>query len=83
VTTIALELSQEDVRRIALEVAARLGGPREERGYLSVDSAATYCDMSADAIRAAERRGQLHGIRGETGRLRFAVGELDRFVGAG
>jgi excisionase family DNA binding protein len=48
--------------------------------WYSVATAATYASMSEDAIRSAEKRGQLRGYRSETGRVRFSREALDAFV---
>jgi hypothetical protein len=48
--------------------------------WFDVPGAAAYAASTEDSIRSAEKRGQLRGYRGETGRLRFHVDDLDAFL---
>jgi hypothetical protein len=73
--------SEDSIRRIVREELQRANGERSP--WLNVAGAAEYAAMTPDAIRSAEKRGQVKGHRGTTGRLRFRVDDLDAFLGAG
>lgn len=77
---VSLTLSDDDVERIARAVVALQPSP-ERQGWMNIGTAADYCDMSPEALRAAEKRGQVRAYRGETGRIRFRVVDLDAFLG--
>ena len=71
-TPLRFQLDDEDVSRIAVEVAALLKAqPRV--GWLDVRRAADYTSLSEDAIRTASKRGRLVGHKGKSGRLVFRV----------
>ena len=55
----------------------------EPSPWLSVASAATYLDTSEEAVRSAEKRGQLRGHRSATGRVMFRREDLDAFAVGG
>ena len=66
--------------RVANSVAVRLGTPEPVSPWLTVPEAAEYCKLTDDAIRGAEKRGQLRAHRSGTGRVRFLQADLDGFL---
>jgi hypothetical protein len=48
--------------------------------WMDVGGAAEYAAMTPDAIRSATKRGQLRVHRGQTGRLRYRIEDLDAFL---
>ena len=72
-----------EVRQAVRDELAAQGDARSAEGWLSLDSAAAYLDSKPEALRAAEKRGQLLGHRSATGRLRFLRADLDAFSVAG
>jgi hypothetical protein len=81
VSTITIGLSDEDVARIATEVAARLEPRGGGAGWLDVKGASTYSSLSEEAIRTAAKRGKLRSHRGDSGRVMFRVEDIDAFLG--
>jgi excisionase family DNA binding protein len=75
---LSVSFSEGFVEQLAARVAALLS---VEHPWLTTEEAAAYCRMTPAAIRSAEKRKQLRGYRGETGRLRFRREDLDRFLG--
>jgi hypothetical protein len=58
-----------------LEVQSQPSSP-----WLDAAGAADYACMTADAIRAAEKRGQLRSHRSSTGRVRYRREDVDAFL---
>ena len=80
-TTVTLSLGDDDLRRIADAVAARL--QREpERRWLDVSAAAAYTSLSKEAIRTAAKRGRLKSHKGDSGRIVFRAEDLDAYMGS-
>lgn len=78
-TTVSLQLSSEDVDRIAVAVTARLQVSAPKR-WFDVEAASEYTSLSKEAIRTAAKRGRLQGHKGASGRLVFTIDELDSYM---
>jgi hypothetical protein len=81
---IEVQLTDEDVDRIARRVAERIGASamRVEQ-WLDVAGAATHLALTEDGVRGLVKRRQIPFHRTENSRLRFAVTELDHWVRTG
>lgn len=81
-TTLSLQLSQDDVDRIAQRVTELLEGgwQAHRKGWLTVDAAADYTTLTPSAIRTAYKRRKLTGHKGESGRIVFRVEDLDAYM---
>jgi len=81
-TVIRIEGLEEDLAELVRAVVREELGARESepRGWLNVESAAAYLDSTPEAVRSAEKRGQLHAHRSGTGRLMFLREDLDAFA---
>jgi len=79
-TTVSIELGDNDVRRIAEAVAAILG-QHAERQWLDVKKASEYTSLTVEAIRTAAKRGRLPSHKGRSGRLVFLASDLDQYMG--
>jgi hypothetical protein len=71
----AIESRVQEVVHEEIERALEMRSP-----WLDVGGAAAYAAMTPEAIRSATKRGQLRVHRGETGRLRFRIEDLDAFL---
>jgi excisionase family DNA binding protein len=78
VATVNFSLGDEDLRRLADAVAARIE-LRVERRWLTVKAAAEYTSLTEEAIRTAAKRGKLPSHR-DSGRLMFRTDEIDAFM---
>jgi excisionase family DNA binding protein len=76
------ELIDDVANRVADVLASREPVPEPATPWFTVEQAADYMQMSPDAIRASEKRGQLKAHRSETGRVRFLKSDLDAFLGS-
>jgi hypothetical protein len=76
------ELVEALARRVAELVADGLSsGQRSPTSpWLDVAGDASYAIMTEQAIRDADKRGQLKSYRTNTGRVRFRVEDLDAFL---
>jgi excisionase family DNA binding protein len=72
----AREGARQALAERGLEVA-------QSQGWLSIERAAVYLDMTPEAIRSAVKRGQLMPCRTPTGRVRFSRERLDQWVRGG
>jgi hypothetical protein len=79
---LAVILTDEQLEALAERIAQKLDLPQSPAPHwFNVAGAAEYAATTEDAIRCAERRGQLRGYRAETGRrLRFHRGDLEGWV---
>jgi excisionase family DNA binding protein len=81
---IEVQLTEEDVDRIASRVAALIDtGTTRAQLWLDVAGAAHHLALTDDAIRGLVKRRRIPFHRMENGRLRFAVAELDQWVRTG
>ena len=77
--SVTLTLEDDDLRRIADAVAARLE-LRPDNRWLDVKAAADYTSLTQEAIRTAAKRGRLRSHKGDSGRLVFRLEDLDAFM---
>jgi excisionase family DNA binding protein len=85
-TEMSIQELDETVRATVAEAVDQALAQRAasvETGWLSVERAAEYLDMTAGAVRAAIKRGQLEPYRTPTGRVRFSREMLDLWVWGG
>jgi excisionase family DNA binding protein len=75
-------LIDEIAARVANELRKQEPASEPASPWLDVKQAADYCCMTPDAIRAADKRGQIRAHRSETGRVRFKRADLDAFLAA-
>jgi excisionase family DNA binding protein len=75
-------LIDEIAARVATAIKSSEPVPEPASPWFTVDQAADYMQMTPDAIRASEKRGQLKAHRSETGRVRFLKSDLDAFLAA-
>lgn len=68
------------LREIVREAIANEAGAGQGSPWMDLEGAAEYTSMSSQAIRSAEKRGQVKGYRSVTGRLRFHRKDLDLFL---
>lgn len=70
------------MQRIAQALAGILESQSSTpKGFMTVEAAADYTSLTRQAIRSAHKQGRLKGRKGSSGRLLFAIEDLNRFAG--
>jgi hypothetical protein len=67
----------EDLLRYVVREEVERASSTQSPGLFNVKSAATYLDMSEDALRGLVKRRQIEFNRSETGRISFTREQLD------